>query len=175
MLEHYIKILRDRTTESYEFMDTLTRVGIIMASKMESDVSNPILIPVLRAGLPLYQGFHNVFMDSQVGFIGAMRDEETLEAEVSYVAIPELKGRDVIVIDTMLGTGNSLEQVLNVVDKEHPKNIFTASVFAVPQGYEKISKRANVYVAQMDEYLDETGYIVPGCGDAGDRCFGIKK
>jgi len=198
ILEQYIYNIRNPETNNKDFRENVVKIGEILGMKIAQDLETkpkevktvlgiavhqliheqPVLVTVLRAGLPLYQGLQEIFPKAESGFIGAMRDEETLEAEVSYVALPELKGKKVILADTMLATGGSMVETMKYLEKEKPSEIIVAAAIAAEQGIENVLKynsKTKIYAAAVDPELNEKGYIVPGLGDAGDRCYGVKK
>ena len=140
----------------------------------------PVLITILRAGLPYQQGFLNYFDQSDCGFIGAYRKEEgEISIQLDYAAFPSLNGRSIILIDPMLATGKSLVKALSVLLKKGtPDHVYIAGVVAAPVGIDFISKNVNiphsVWVCAVDESLNSNFYIVPGLGDAGDLSYGEK-
>jgi uracil phosphoribosyltransferase len=143
--------------------------------------SQPVLVTVLRAGLPYFQGFLNYFDQADAGFIGAYRKEdgEELTINLEYLASPSLEGQEVILIDPMLATGKSIIRSINALMKRGaPNHIHIASLIASPEGIEHIKKNLEISFAiwtfSVDEKLDSRFYIVPGLGDAGDLSFGNK-
>ena len=142
----------------------------------------PLIIPILRAGIPLGNGLHKIFPYADVGFIvGAMRNEdsETSEATISYTTTPEeVNGKYVILADTMIATGGSILKTIKVVEMHKPRKIILAGAIAARHGIENIlnySPDIDIYAAAIDPVLDSKNYIVPGLGDAGDRCYGGKQ
>jgi uracil phosphoribosyltransferase len=140
----------------------------------------PVLITVLRAGLPYFQGFLNFFDGADTGFIGAYRKEgPEITVELDYLACPSLEKREVILIDPMLATGNSVVRSLNELMKRgEPSRVHVASLVAAPEGMEYLKKTIqipfNLWTVVVDEKLNKEYYIVPGLGDAGDLSFGTK-
>ncbi len=137
----------------------------------------PVLVTILRAGLPLNTGIMKVFPDADVGFLAMSRNEKTLKSLTEYVAFPTIQGRDVIISDTMLATGGSLLDAIQFVEKQGPRRIFIIAAIASKPGIDRILKaRPNVkiFAAAVDDALNERGFIIPGLGDAGDRSFGRK-
>src|SRR3989338_597903 len=197
-LERLVYRIRDPETSREEFRNCLGRIGeylgIEIARELEQEKrkittslgkeaehrllkEDPVLIGVLRAGLPLYYGMQRAFPESESGFIGAMRDEKTLKSKISYCAIPDISGKTVILIDTMLATGGSLIDIAEMLNEKKPRKIITASAIASQKGIERMSAydpSLRIYTAVIDPILNEKGYIVPGLGDAGDRCYGEK-
>lgn len=135
-----------------------------------------VLVPILRAGLGLVDGFKTIIPTAKVGHIGMARNEETLEPEEYYAKFPSCLGKaDVIVVDPMLATGGSASAAITNIKKRGAKYIKLACLVAAPEGIEVIEKEhpdVDLIVAALDEKLNEKGYIVPGLGDAGDRLFG---
>lgn len=143
----------------------------------------PVLVTILRAGLAFYQGFANAFDDADSGFIGAYRVEdntaEQLEIRMNYAALPELTGRDLILIDPMLATGGSLLKVWELIASQaSPRSVHVAAAIAAPEGVEALRQHlpedSYLWLGALDQQLNEQAYIVPGLGDAGDLCFGPK-
>jgi len=143
--------------------------------------SQPVLVTVLRAGLPYFQGFLNYFDDADAGFIGAYRTENTkgIKINFEYLAAPGIDGKQVIVVDPMLATGKSFIRSVNeLVRHGTPNHIHIASLIASPEGIEYINANLKlpftIWTFSVDEKLDSRFYIVPGLGDAGDLSYGEK-
>ena len=158
-----------------EIQTSLTNISIPTISQ------SPVIITVLRAGLPYFQGFLNYFDQSDSGFIGAYRKEggNEIEIQLDYLAAPSLEGREVILVDPMLATGNSFVRSISALMKlGQPSHIFLAAMIASPEGIEIIQKKvttpSSLWIVSIDEKLDQNFYIVPGLGDAGDLSFGQK-
>ena len=142
----------------------------------------PVLFTIIRAGLPFLEGFQNYFYDSDCGFIGAHRSEgnkEEISVELGYRSIAPFNDRDLIVVDPMLATGNSLLNSLELIlEHGNPKMIHLVFAIAAPEGLEHIKNTMKVpykvWVGAVDDQLNDKGYIVPGLGDAGDLLFGNK-
>jgi uracil phosphoribosyltransferase len=165
---------------SYETISIETAVSKAVIKKV---AEMPVLITILRAGLPFVEGFLNFFDHSNTGFIGAYRAEgkEAVEINMDYVAIPPLKGKEVILIDPMLATGSSVIKTLDIILGELPRRIHVASVIASPEGIENLNKYKmklliplNIWTGAIDQKLNDQFYIIPGLGDAGDLSFGTK-
>ncbi len=150
-------------------------IGDVLAEK-------PVLAFVLRAGLAMHSGFLDAFDEADHCFISAYRDEgniETIRAHVEYLASPDLNDRTVILVDPMLATGSSLVGGYHaLLKKGEPKELHVACIVAAPQGIETVErdmpKIDSLWIASIDEGLNEHAYIVPGLGDAGDLAFGEK-
>lgn len=205
ILNHFLTQLRDVNIQkdSMRFRKNIERIGEIMAYELskildykEIDVSTPlgvkhtttiaepvVLCSILRAGLALHQGFMNFFDDAENGFVSAYRhhynNDEKFEILVEYQAAPSFEGKNLIMIDPMLATGQSLVAVLNkLLITQNPKEIHIAVVIAAPEGIafleENLPKNCHLWVAVLDEKLNDKKYIVPGLGDAGDLAYGSK-
>jgi uracil phosphoribosyltransferase len=138
---------------------------------------DPILVPILRAGLGMLEGLETLMPQSQVGHVGLYRDEETKEPVEYLLRLPPMEGRDVIAVDPMLATGNSAKYAIDLLIREgaDPDRIRFMALLAAPEGVEVLHKaypNIPIYLAGLDEKLNEKAYIVPGLGDAGDRLFG---
>jgi len=143
--------------------------------------SQPVLVTVLRAGLPYFQGFLNYFDDADAGFIGAYRTENTEDIKINfdYLAAPGIDGKQVILVDPMLATGKSFIRSVNeLVRHGSPNHIHIASLIASPEGIEYLNENMKlpftIWTFSVDEKLDSRFYIVPGLGDAGDLSYGEK-
>jgi uracil phosphoribosyltransferase len=202
ILNQYLKELRDVQIQKdrFRFRFNLSRIGEIMAYEISKSLTyqpatvvgalgksetllpeNVVLLTILRAGLPLLEGFQRVFDQADTGFIGSYRVEGKAEIQIKrdYMATPSLAGKTVIVTDTMLATGRSLVDAVNtLVSHGHPSHLHLASVIAAPEGVaylkENISVPASLWICSVDEKLNSKFYIVPGLGDAGDLSFGPK-
>lgn len=140
-------------------------------------LSTPIvLVPILRAGLGLLQGFHTALPEASVAHIGMARNEETLKPEIYYLNAPqELSVAEVIVLDPMLATGGSAIAAVNELKKRNAKKITFVGLLSAPEGSSALSTAhpdIHIIIATQDSKLNEQGYIYPGLGDAGDRIFG---
>lgn len=138
----------------------------------------PVLVTILRAGIPLCMGVHKVFPDAEVGFIAMSRNEETLQPDVEYVAIPDLNDKCVILADTMIATAGSVLDAIKIIEERGAKKIYIIGAIAAEPGIQRIKQAypsVNIIAAAVDPSLNEKGYIVPGLGDAGDRAYGRKR
>jgi uracil phosphoribosyltransferase len=198
LLLQKISVLRDRETNSTDFSRTANEIVTMLAvwasqglslrsrevltpvaptSGYELAEPNPILVPILRAGLGMLAGFRSLLPSSEVGFVGAGRDEETLESSLYGVRLPEsLAGRKCFVLDPMLATGGTLEKVIEELRSRDVGHITIVCLIAAPEGIDRVKELCkgdlSLVVGQIDSHLNEQGYIVPGLGDAGDRFFG---
>jgi uracil phosphoribosyltransferase len=204
---HYLYQLRDSEIQKdrYRFRKNLERLGEIMAYEISKSLpfyqksvktplgnlpvdlikNQPVLISVLRAAIPFYQGFLNFFDDSDSGFIGAYRKEgpsdskEGIEIDYLYQAAPSIDGKEVILIDPMLATGKSIVKTIENLEMHgNPSKIHIAGVIAAPEGIDFIQKNIKlpieIWICSLDEKLNDKSYIIPGLGDAGDLSFGVK-
>ena len=199
----YLLELRDKAIQQNRsrFRKNIERLGELMAyeiskkfqytsqqvqtplglSTVNIPTDNPVLITVLRAGLPYFIGFQNIFGEADCGFIGAYRKESeaNLTITLDYLATPTLEGRTVILVDPMLATGQSVIKAVNALMKHgKPKHVHVAALVAAPEGVALLDKNLtvahDVWTWALDEKLNELHYIVPGLGDAGDLSFGEK-
>jgi uracil phosphoribosyltransferase len=205
ILNHFLSQLRDIHVQKdrMRFRKNIERIGEIMAYEISKaldykniDVETPlgikhttaiaepvVLCSILRAGLALHHGFMNFFDDAENGFVSAYRhhynNDDAFDILVEYQAAPSLEGKNLILIDPMLATGQSIVAVLHKLHLEQkPKEIHIAVVIAAPEGVqylqEKLPKNCHLWVAVLDDKLNEKNYIVPGLGDAGDLAYGNK-
>jgi uracil phosphoribosyltransferase len=196
IIKRDVTILRDINTDSETFRAALQRVSNILAVELskefrltEIEVETPlektkgaklthdvILVPVLRAGLGMVNGFLQIIREAKVGHIGLQRDEETLKPIEYYYKVPKhLETAEVVMLDPMLATGGSATEALKYLKKRGATKLVFACLVASPEGVEKIqSEHPNVkiFAAALDRELNSKGYILPGLGDAGDRTFG---
>ena len=199
LVQHKVSLLRSKSTGTKEFKELVSEVSTLLCYEAtrdlpteEIEVETPVaiattrvlsgrklaLVPILRAGLGMVDGMQALLPAAKVGHIGMYRNEETLEPVEYYCKLPaDIAERDVMVLDPMLATGDSACDAVALLKKNGVKNIKFISVIAAPEGVERLKKEhpdVDIYVAALDEKLDENGYIVPGLGDAGDRIFGTK-
>ena len=199
LLQHKLSILRDENTGVKDFREVVSEIATLMCYEAtrdlpleEVEIKTPIttakfktiagkklaIVPVLRAGLGMVDGILTLIPSAKVGHIGLYRDPDTLEPVEYYCKMPnDIAEREVIILDPMLATGGSASAAIQFIKNYEVKNIKLMNIIAAPEGAERISKEhpdVDVYVASMDLYLNDHGYIVPGLGDAGDRIFGTK-
>ncbi|MEL7003207.1 MAG: uracil phosphoribosyltransferase [Bacteroidota bacterium] len=192
-----VQLQKDRA----RFRNNLRKLGMVMAYEISKTLSYreeivntplaqtklmvpknpPVLIGILRAALPFVNGISEIFDQSDVGFIGAYRNENGDEISIAmeYMAVPDLDDKDVILADPMLATGKSVVDAVNgLLEKAKPRHLYLLSAVAAPEGIEYISKNlttdCTLWVGSLDEKLNDKSYIVPGLGDAGDLSFGSK-
>ncbi|MGM9935336.1 uracil phosphoribosyltransferase [uncultured Clostridium sp.] len=199
LILHKLAILRDERTGSKEFRHLVEEISMLMAYEVTRDLSTedvevktPVsltkckmlsgkkmaVVPILRAGLGMVDGVLNLIPAAKVGHIGLYRDEETLQPVEYFCKLPQdIAERDVIVVDPMLATGGSSIDALTMLKEKGAKHLRLMCLVGAPEGIEAVQKAhpdVDIYLAAIDEKLNEHGYIVPGLGDAGDRLFGTK-
>ncbi len=199
LVQHKLTLLRQKDLSTSSFRNLVAEIGILLAYEVtrdlptvQVDIETPIcktkgrvlegkkivLVPVLRAGLGIVDGMLRILPAARIGHIGLYRDPDTLGAVEYYNKLPsDMTDRDVIVADPMLATGNSAIAAIERVKTAQPKSIKLACLVAAPEGiasFHDSHPDVPLYVAAIDERLNDHGYIVPGLGDAGDRLFGTK-
>lgn len=198
LITHKLTQLRRKETRTKDFRNTLREIAGLMAFEITNDlplrkitIETPlsdcntyelacdiVLVPVLRAGLGMVDGITDLVPSAKVGHIGMCRDHKTLEPMTYYTRFPEkLSDAIVIVLDPMLATGGSSVEAIQVLKDRGASNIKLVCVVGAPEGVKRIESEhpdVKIYLAGLDDHLNESGYIVPGLGDAGDRLFGTE-
>ncbi len=199
LIQHKLTHIRDKKTGTKEFRELVDEVATLMAYEitrelplMEVEIETPVqkaqskvlagkklgVVPILRAGIGMVDGILNLIPAARVGHIGLYRDPETLQPVEYYVKLPsDVSERDFFLVDPMLATGGSAIEAVNSLKKRGAKNIRFMCLIAAPEGVKAMTEAhpdVDIYIAALDEKLDEKGYIIPGLGDAGDRLFGTK-
>ena len=199
LVQHKVGLLRNKYTGTKEFKELVSELATLLCYEAtrdlpteEVEIQTPIavakthmlagrklaLVPILRAGLGMVDGLLPLLPPPKVGHIGMYRNEETLEPVEYYCKLPQdIAEREVIVLDPMLATGGSAIDAVTQIKKRGVKNIKFIGIIGAPEGLAKLQEAhpdVDIYLAALDEKLNENGYIVPGLGDAGDRIFGTK-
>ncbi len=199
LIQHKLTFIRSKDTGTKEFRQLVQEVAMLMAYEItrslplvETEVETPVakaktkviegktlaLVPVLRAGLGMVDGILAMIPNAKVGHVGLYRDPETLQPVEYYCKLPQhIEERDVIVVDPMLATGGSAVAAISAVKQRGATSVKLMCLVAAPVGIEKVQSAhpdVDIYVAAVDEGLNDHGYIVPGLGDAGDRLFGTR-
>jgi uracil phosphoribosyltransferase len=202
LISHKLTVLRDERTDSPTFRRLVEELVTLLAYEATRDVKTvsvkiktpvtettglkmaeprPVVVPILRAGLGMLEGMTKLLPTAQVGFLGMVRDEETLQASTYANRLPEdLSGRHCFVLDPMLATGGTLVAAFNFLIERGASEITAICLLAAPEGIKIVEdafKNSGIPITlvtgSLDEKLNEHGYIVPGLGDAGDRIYGV--
>lgn len=202
LINHKLTYLRDERTDSPTFRRLADELVTLLAYEATRDVRvtrfdirtpvapttgiklsrpKPLIVPILRAGLGMLDGMVRLLPTAEVGFLGMVRDEETLEASTYATRLPDdLSGRQCFVLDPMLATGHTLVMAIDYLVRRGADDVTTVCLIAAPEGMRHVEEHeadwhvpVTVVVGAVDERLNERGYIVPGLGDAGDRLYGV--
>ena len=199
LIQHKLSILREKSTSVKEFRELISEIAMLMCYEAtrdlpleEVEIETPVakakvkrisgkklaIVPILRAGLGMVDGMVSMMPNAKVGHIGLFRDPETLEPVKYYYKMPpDIEERDVIVVDPMLATGGSASAAIQFLKDDGVKHIKLMCIIGAPEGVQRMQEDhpdVDIFVAALDERLNEHGYIVPGLGDAGDRILGTK-
>ncbi len=199
LVQHKLALLRDKETGTKAFRELVSELAMLMGYEVTRDlplqdveVETPItrasfkmlaneklaVVPILRAGLGMADGMMNLIPHAKMGHIGLYRNPDTLMPTGYYCKLPDdISERDTIIVDPMLATGNSAIEAIRLIKNAGAKTIRLVCLISAPEGIYAIQKAhpdVDIYVASIDEKLNDHGYIVPGLGDAGDRLFGTK-
>lgn len=199
LIQHKLSLMRDKTTGVKEFREATAEIAMLMCYEATRDlplkeigIETPVapakvkvisgkkiaLVPILRAGLGMVEGMLELIPAAKVGHIGLYRDPETLQPIEYYCKLPgDIDERDVLLLDPMLATGGSAVAAIDGLKRRGVKHIKLMNLIAAPEGIETVQKAhpdVDIFVAAIDEKLNDHGYIIPGLGDAGDRIFGTK-
>mgnify|MGYP000865741370 CR=1 FL=1 len=198
LIDHKMSIIRDKDTNTKSFRENVNEIGGLITYEITRDlplkdveIETPIqkticrqlskdvvIVPILRAGLGMVDGIQMIIPTAKIGHVGMYRDEETLEPHEYYAKFPkEIVDSAVLVVDPMLATGGSACAAIAAVKKRGAKDIRFVGLVGCPEGVKRLMEEhpdVDIYLAAMDEKLNEVGYIVPGLGDCGDRLFGTK-
>jgi len=199
LIQHKVGILRRKETGSKEFRELASEISMLMCYEatrnlplMDVEIETPVakttvkqiegrtlgIVPILRAGLGMVDAMLNLVPTAKVGHIGLYRDPVTLDPVEYYCKLPyDVAEREIFVLDPMLATGGSASAAIQFIKDKGVTKIYFMCLIAAPEGVKRLSEDhpdVEIFVAALDERLDEHGYIVPGLGDAGDRLFGTK-
>jgi len=200
LIEVKLSIMRDEATKTKEFRESLNEIASFMCYEVFKDLktyesratfNTPtgvtlhkrklekkiIIAPILRAGLGLCDGVKNMIPTAKIGHIGMYRNEETLEPVEYYFKLPVVENPLVLIVDPMLATGGSAVAAIDACKKRGYRDIRLMCLVGVKEGVDAVQKAhpdVDIYLASLDEKLNDKGYILPGLGDAGDRIFGTK-
>ena len=194
LIQHKLTQIRQKDTSTTQFRQMINEIGGLMVYEITRDlpleqieIETPVaktkanviagkkmvVVPILRAGLGMVDGILQMIPSARIGHIGIFRDEETLQPVEYFAKFPEeLDQRDIFIVDPMLATGGSAIAAINSIKQRGAKNIKLVCLVGAPEGVKAINEAhpdVTVYLASLDEKLNEKGYIVPGLGDAGDR------
>lgn len=198
LIQHKLTLLRKKQTGTKDFRENLDEIAGLMAYEITRDVpvrevqietplttcsthelaKDIVLVPVLRAGLGMVDGITNLIPTAKVGHVGMYRNHDTLEPMNYYAKFPgNIKDAVVLILDPMLATGGSASATINTLKHEGASIIKLVCIVGAPEGVERIKNdhpEVDIYLAALDDCLNEVGYIMPGLGDAGDRLFGTR-
>ena len=199
LIVHKLSMMRDKNTNQKDFRELLSEIAMLMGYEVTADLpmqdveietpicktttqmlasKTPAVVPILRAGLGMTDGFLKLLPSARVGHIGLYRDPVTHAPIPYYCKLPDdISERTVLLIDPMIATGGSILAALKLLKEHGCKDIRLVGLLAAPEGIEAIQAAhpdVDIYLAALDECLNENAYIVPGLGDAGDRIFGTK-
>lgn len=199
LIQHKMTLIRDKNTGAKEFRELVKEVSMLLCYEVtrglpleEVETETPIctaktkvlagrklgIVPILRAGLGMVDGFLNLLPAAKVGHVGLYRDPETLEPVEYYCKLPtDVSERELLVLDPMLATGGSAKAAIRFIKEKGATNVKLVCLISCPEGIAAVHAEhpdVDIYVAAIDEKLNDHAYIIPGLGDAGDRLFGTK-
>ncbi len=199
MIQHKLSLMRDKNTGVKDFRELLDEIAMLMAYEVtrdfplkEVEIETPVatattkvitgktvaIIPILRAGLGMVNGMLKLIPAAKVGHIGLYRDPKTLKPVEYYCKLPlDVEMRNLIVVDPMLATGGSASDAITLIKQKGGRHIKLMCLIAAPEGVKAVQEAhpdVDIFVAGLDQCLNEHGYIIPGLGDAGDRLFGTE-
>ena len=198
LIQHKLTLIRDKETGTKDFRENISEIAGLMAYEITRDVPvneirtetplrrcmtrvlavDIVLIPILRAGLGMMEGITNLVPTAKVGHVGLYRDHETLEPIDYYAKFPtNVRNATVLVLDPMLATGGSASAAIAMLKREGAGNIRLVCIVGAPEGVRRIENDhpdVEIFLAALDEGLNDKGYIIPGLGDAGDRLYGTR-
>lgn len=192
---HLINTLRDSRTDALRFRQNIKTLSLLLADKaLQADAlketslftwqgkynfqmfdeRNLLFVTVMRAGLPMLEALMDLFPDAQAGFLAIKRDETTHQSKLYYDRVPDCRGKHLILVDPMVATGGSLIDAMELLKKRGASQITSLNIIGSPEGLKRIEEKypeLDIYIAQIDERLNDDKYIIPGLGDAGDRQY----
>lgn len=198
LIHHKLSLIRDEKTGTKDFRQTVSEIGMLMAYDVtrnlrtkQVEIKTPVgkaicqtldtevvIVPIIRAGLGMVDGITALIPTAKVGHVGVYRDEETLEPHQYYAKFPSIiADAEVLVVDPMLATGGSVSHTINLLKERGVKRISYVGIVGAPEGVQRVQQdhpEVDIYLACLDEKLNDIGYIVPGLGDCGDRLYGTK-
>ncbi len=199
LIQHKLGLLREKNIATKEFRELASEIGMLLTYEATRNLpaeqvtiecwSGPVtvekikgkkitIVPILRAGLGMMDGVLKAVPSAKVSVVGLYRDEETLQPVTYYEKfVPDIEQRKAMILDPMLATGGTLIATIDMLKKAGCKDIIGIFLVAAPEGIEKLEQAhpdVDIFVAGVDDRLDENGYIIPGLGDAGDKIFGTK-
>ena len=198
LIKHKLTIMRKKETGTKDFRQNLDEIGGLIVYEVTRDLplneipietplcqtigyemaKDVVIVPILRAGLGVVNGIQNLIPTARIAHIGMYRDEETLEPHPYFEKYPSnMDEAAVIIVDPMLATGGSSVAAIDMVKKQGATSIKLVCLVGAPEGVKVVEEAhpdVDIYLASLDDHLNEKGYIVPGLGDAGDRIFGTK-
>lgn len=198
LIEHKMAIIRDKNTNTKDFREAISEIGMLITYEISRDFptvpkiietplvktevkvlkNNIVIVPILRAGIGMVEGIHTIIPQAKIGHIGLYRDQKTLKPVTYFKKLPEqIEESTILLVDPMLATGGTVSAAITILKEAGATDIRYVGVVGCPQGVELLKKEhpdVDVYLAALDEKLNEKSYIVPGLGDCGDRMFGTK-
>ncbi len=198
LIEHKMAIVRDKNTNTKDFREAISEIGMLITYEISRDFptvsktietplvettanvlkNNIVIVPFLRAGIGMVEGIHMIIPQAKIGHIGLYRDQKTLKPVTYFKKLPdEIEKSTILLVDPMLATGGTVSAAITILKEAGAKDIRYVGVVGCPEGVELLKKEhpdVDVYLAALDEKLNEKSYIVPGLGDCGDRMFGTK-
>ncbi|WP_200762624.1 uracil phosphoribosyltransferase [Nitrosophilus alvini] len=195
LLKNLVNSIRDVDIQSNlfrKYIGAITKILMFEAFKNEKMVSKRIktwqgenefeflleedyvFIPILRAALPMLDGIIEILPNAKAGFLALKRDEKTFESKLYYDRVPDISGKTAVILDPMVATGGTLEYAIDVVKKKGPDRVISFNIVGVKEGLSRVVSAhpdVEIYIAQIDERLNDKKYIIPGIGDAGDRAY----
>lgn len=198
LIDHKMAIARDVSTNTKIFRETISEIASLITYEITRDLktvektiqtpimetkgkilsNNVVIVPILRAGIGMVEGIHNLIPSAKIGHIGLYRDEESLEPKEYYSKLPpNINNSVVLLVDPMLATAGSAIKAVEILKDAGAKDIRFVGIVGCPEGVKRLQEShsdVQIYLAALDLKLNEDGYIIPGLGDAGDRLFGTK-